>query len=81
MHPPNTEKLKHYRLLFIAATVVFVLDQLTKTWIFNNLQLGSYYPPDAITVIEGFFYIVHIGNGAQLGVCCRATVACFQSSP
>ena len=69
MHPPNTEKLKHYRLLFIAATVVFVLDQLTKTWIFNNLQLGSYYPPDAITVIEGFFYIVHIGNeGAAWGM-------------
>jgi len=62
-------KLKRYRLLLGAAFVVFVLDQITKTWIFNNLPLGSYYPPQSITVIDGFFYIVHIGNeGAAWGM-------------
>lgn len=66
-HPLS--KLKRYRILFVTALVVFVLDQITKAWIFNNLALDSYYPPDAIKVIEGFFYIVHIGNeGAAWGM-------------
>ncbi|NBB80474.1 MAG: signal peptidase II [Verrucomicrobia bacterium] len=65
---PAQEFLR-YRLLLISATVVFALDQITKTWIFNNLELDSYYPPEAITVIEGFFYIVHVGNeGAAWGM-------------
>lgn len=63
------QKLNNYRLLLIPAAIIFVLDQITKTWIFNNLALDSYYPPEAITVIEGFFYIVHIGNeGAAWGM-------------
>jgi len=63
------QKFKRYRLLYVTAVVVFVLDQLTKAWIFNNLDLDSYYPPDSIEVIKGFFYIVHIGNeGAAWGM-------------
>lgn len=58
-----------YRLLFIASILVFALDQITKTWIFKNLPLDSYFYPDSIQVIEGFFYIVHIGNeGAAWGM-------------
>jgi signal peptidase II len=58
-----------YRILVLTAVVVFALDQATKAWIFENLDLGSYAPPAAITVIEGFFYIVHIGNeGAAWGM-------------
>ncbi|MGZ0654819.1 signal peptidase II [Coraliomargarita sp. W4R53] len=65
----SLSKLNRYRLLFVSAIVVFILDQVTKTWIFNNLALDSYYPPEAITVIDGFFYIVHIGNeGAAWGM-------------
>ncbi len=65
----SLSKLNRYRLLFVSAFVVFVLDQISKTWIFNNLDLDSYYPPDSIEVIEGFFYIVHIGNeGAAWGM-------------
>lgn len=49
--------------------MVFALDQITKTWVFNNLELNSYNPPDSIPVIQGFFYIVHIGNeGAAWGL-------------
>lgn len=66
-HP--AQKFLRYRLLFAVATVVFALDQITKAWIFRNLPLDSYYPPESITVIEGFFYIVHIGNeGAAWGM-------------
>jgi signal peptidase II len=62
-------KASAYRLLFITATVIFLLDQLSKAWIFNNLPLDSYFYPDSIQVIEGFFYIVHIGNeGAAWGM-------------
>lgn len=69
MRPTLPSKLARYRCLFAMAFVVFILDQASKAWIFNNLALDSYYPPDAITVIDGFFYIVHIGNeGAAWGM-------------
>ncbi|MEM1222013.1 MAG: signal peptidase II [Verrucomicrobiota bacterium] len=65
---PEKQK-KTYTTLFVIAIVVFALDQITKTWIFNNLELDTYWPPDWIPVIEGFFYIVHIGNeGAAWGM-------------
>ena len=58
--------------LLITALVVFVLDQITKVWIFNTMPLDSYfYPQDGhvIEVIKNFFYIVHIGNeGAAWGM-------------
>lgn len=58
-----------YRKFWIVAAIVFILDQITKAWIFKTLPLDTYYPPEAITVIEGFFYIVHIGNeGAAWGM-------------
>ena len=51
---------------------MFVLDQVTKVWIFNTMPLDSYfYPHDehVIEVIRNFFYIVHIGNeGAAWGM-------------
>jgi signal peptidase II len=67
----QTESLRTYSRLFITALIVFFLDQITKTWIFNNedIPLGSYHYPDSIEVIPGFFYIVHIGNeGAAWGM-------------
>ncbi|MGB0743382.1 MAG: signal peptidase II [Opitutales bacterium] len=58
-----------YKLLIIIAVIVFLLDQATKAWIFKSLPLDSYTYPDSIRVIEGFFYIVHIGNeGAAWGM-------------
>jgi len=66
--PEQSGPLAYARLLGIAAAV-FVLDQVTKHWIFKNLPLDSYHYPDSIRVIEGFFYIVHIGNeGAAWGM-------------
>lgn len=54
--------MKPYRLLLGLAVVVFVLDQATKYWIDARMPLGTYGPPGAITVIDGFFYLVHVGN-------------------
>jgi signal peptidase II len=65
---PNTS----YKRLLITALIVFALDQLTKSWVFNNMSLDSYFYPhdtDVIEVIKDFFYIVHIGNeGAAWGI-------------
>ena len=65
----STGKISKYKLLYIVAIFVFVLDQLTKTWIAHTLPFGSYWAPDSIEVIKDFFYIVHIGNeGAAWGI-------------
>lgn len=58
-----TDRVLAYRTLWIIAVVVFTIDQLTKTWIVANLQFPTYWPSEgAITVIDGFFYLVHVGN-------------------
>lgn len=56
------ERLLAYKLLWWLGLAVFVLDQLTKAWISATLPFPTYDPPGAITVIENFFYIVHVGN-------------------
>jgi signal peptidase II len=56
-------RLLAYRLLLILAIVVFALDQLTKEWIAARLPFPTYGEfSGAITVIKGFFYLVHVGN-------------------
>jgi len=58
-----------YKRLFVTALILLVIDQITKIWIYRNLPLDSYFYPDSIEVIRGFFYIVHIGNeGAAWGM-------------
>jgi signal peptidase II len=56
------ERLHAYRLLWWLGLAVFVADQLTKIWIAATLPFPTYEPPGAITVIDGFFYITHVGN-------------------
>ncbi len=52
-----------YRILWILGFAVFALDQATKIWINARLEFPTYWPAEgAITVIEGFFHIVHVGN-------------------
>jgi signal peptidase II len=68
-HQSTLIKISRYRLLYLSAIIVFLLDQLSKAWIFKNLPLDSYFVPDSIPVIQNFFYIVHIGNeGAAWGM-------------
>ncbi len=56
------ERLHAYRLLWWLGLAVFVIDQLTKAWISATLPYPTYEPPGAITIIDGFFYIIHVGN-------------------
>ncbi|WOO42857.1 signal peptidase II [Rubellicoccus peritrichatus] len=61
-----------YLRLLVTAAIVLVLDQVSKTWIAANIDFGTYqvgYTQPPYTVIENFFYIVHIGNeGAAWGI-------------
>ncbi len=58
-----TDRVLAYRTLWVLSLVVFTLDQLSKTWIATKLNFPTYWPGEgAITVIDGFFYLVHVGN-------------------
>ncbi len=58
-----TERVLSYRLLWVLAVGVFTLDLLTKTWVVTRLDYPTYWPAEgALTIVEGFFYIVHVGN-------------------
>jgi signal peptidase II len=60
--PSKIHRLRAYRLLWALALTVFVLDQATKIWINARMPLGTYGPYRSIPVIDGFFYLVHVGN-------------------
>ncbi len=56
------QRLRAYRLLWVLAIALFVVDQISKIWINAKIPFGTYGPPGAVTVIDGFFYLVHVGN-------------------
>ena len=51
-----------YRVLWVIMLAVIALDQASKAWINAHMPLGTYSGPGAITVVKGFFYLVHVGN-------------------
>jgi signal peptidase II len=56
-------RLLKYRWLLAIGVAVLVLDQGSKIWIASHLAFNSYGEGGgALTVIPGFFYIVHVGN-------------------
>lgn len=58
----NSGRLHAYRVLLSLAVLVLGLDQVTKSWVAAHLPFPTYGGPDTITVVRGFFYIVHVGN-------------------
>lgn len=62
--PPGTplRRLMAYRHLLAISACIVILDQATKAWIFHRLPFPTYGEPGAIQVIDGFFYLVHVGN-------------------
>ena len=55
---------RKYKIFFIIAPLVFILDQITKRAILSNILYGKKIP-----VINGFFDIVHFRNtGAAFGM-------------
>ena len=57
------QRIQGYSLFWWLSLAVFVLDQLSKTWIAMTIPFdGANYHVHPITVIDGFFYIIHVGN-------------------
>lgn len=50
-------------IFFVVTGVVVLLDQLTKWWVFTNLQ----YRVDEVEIIPGLFSIVHAQNPGAAG--------------
>ena len=51
-----------YKRLHILAFIILITDQVTKQLIERTLPLGTFYPPDNVILIPGFFNLVHVGN-------------------
>ncbi len=63
------KRASRYHTLVLCMLGVFGLDQLTKLLVIERIAYGTYNHPAPIPVIEGFFYLVHIGNtGAAWGM-------------
>jgi signal peptidase II len=64
--PSWTERVLAYRLLWALALGVFTLDLVTKTWIVARIPYAEnpyeWPPVGSISVIDGFFHLVHVGN-------------------
>jgi signal peptidase II len=61
--PSWTDRVLAYRTLWVLALIILALDQLTKIWIAAKLEYPTHGPLDgAIIVIDGFFYLTHVGN-------------------
>ncbi len=68
-HPAGGLAAKAMRAwrLHATAVVILTLDLATKQWVLNTIPEGTYNPPWK-TIIDGTFYLVHIGNkGAAFG--------------
>jgi signal peptidase II len=59
---PGIRRLLPYRLFWCFALGTLLVDQLSKFWLNSRIPFGTYGEPDAVRVIRGFFYIVHVGN-------------------
>ncbi|MEN9840789.1 MAG: signal peptidase [Verrucomicrobiota bacterium] len=64
--PRPRTRLLAYKRLWVLALSVFALDQLTKAWIVARIPFAeapdTWPPAGAISVINGFFHLVHVGN-------------------
>lgn len=59
-----------YKIVSMLSLIVLVLDQITKIWVQNTIEVWSGY-----SVIPGFFNMVHVLNrGAAFGFLNRADI-------
>lgn len=63
------DRILYYRLFFVVAIIVLLLDRGTKWIVQATLPYGTYSKSNMVEVIPNFFYICHIGNtGAAWGL-------------
>ena len=56
------KRIGKYNTLLLCLLAVLALDQTTKYFVVQHIRFGTYINPEPIPVIDGFFYLVHIGN-------------------
>lgn len=71
-------RIARYKWLLGLMFLVFFADQISKEWVIQTLPLGAYFPEgtpgispgeESITIVPGFFHIVHVRNtGAAWGL-------------
>jgi len=67
--PPEPKGFRGYLRLWITLVAVLVADQASKAWILKHVEAGTYFEPEPIPVIKGFFYFVNVSNsGAAWGM-------------
>ena len=54
--------IKPYRSFWVVLFSIMVLDQFTKIWVARQIPFNTYHDPPPLPIIDGFFYLVHIGN-------------------
>lgn len=59
---PLRRRVSRYKLLLWLGLGVFAADQLSKLAVSAAIPFGAYSEPEAISVIPGFFNIIHVGN-------------------
>jgi signal peptidase II len=59
---PLGARIRAYRWLLTLALGVFLVDQVTKAVIDATLPFETIHPYGSITVVPGFFHLVHVGN-------------------
>ena len=63
--PGRLTRARAYRVLWMIGLAVFIADQATKLWIVARVPfdpMHSHGVGNDISVINGFFYIIHVGN-------------------
>jgi signal peptidase II len=61
--PSRWQRIQAYRLFWMLGLSVFGLDQLSKVWVAMTIPFdGANYHLHPVTVIDGFFYLIHVGN-------------------
>jgi len=60
--PSLLSRIRRYRWLLALAAIVFLADQITKSWVFANIPFNTFGPPGHVEIIPGFFNLAHVGN-------------------
>ena len=78
--PAPSRGIRAYGRFWVTLAAVLVADQVSKAWVVRHIAANTYFDPEPIPVIPGFFYFVNVSNtGAAWGMLSHFTawLACL----
>jgi signal peptidase II len=78
--PKPRQGLRAYGRFWVTLLAILLADQVSKAWVVRHIAANTYFDPEPIPVIPGFFYFVNVSNtGAAWGMLSRYTpwLACL----